>query len=122
MKNLLALIVSGLLASSVFAGDVEIQSRAFGSGSPGLKVPQKATAELPDGLYFAPQYLPGSPTAATIYPRVIDVKCVRQVTGEAVCEGYNWTPDMGRSEYLLIRPSIKELPAPPVVSKKKKAE
>lgn len=122
MKNLLALIVSGLLVSSAFAaGDIQIQSREFGSGTPGIKAPQKAT-EVQDGLYLAPQYLPGSPTAATIYPRVIDVKCVRQVTGEAVCEGYNWTPDMGRSEYLLIRPSIKELPAPPVVSKKKKAE
>ena len=123
MKKLLALIVTCMIAGSAVAGDVQIQNRQYGSGTPGETVPQQAT-ERGDGLYFAPQYLPGSPTAATIYPRVVDVKCVRQTDGDALCEGYNWMPEMGRGEYLLIRPVVKELPVvtPPVVSKKKKAE
>lgn len=122
MKKLLALSVMAVVAGSAFANPaVIIQSKSFGSGTPGAVGGTKATSSLPDGLYYAPQYLPGFPTAATIWPRVIDVNC-KTVGADVSCDGYEWMPDLGRGEYLYIRPHA---PAPikviPVI-KKKKAE
>jgi hypothetical protein len=73
-------------------------------------------------LYYAPQYLPGFPTAATIWPRVIDVNCVKS-DADIKCAGYEWLPELGRGEYLLIRPNVKADPIKVIpVVKKKKAE
>lgn len=118
MKKLIATAVLAAFAGSALADAVIIQQKAYGSGTPGTKGGTVTTSSLPDGLYYAPQYLPGFPTAATIWPRVIDVKC-KKVAGDVNCAGYNWTPDMGRGEYLLIRPDVEAAPIKviPVVKK-----
>lgn len=119
MKKLLALAVVMLAAGSVSADPIiYIQQRAYGSGTPSVPGTQgtpvavrtATTSALPDGLYYAPQYLPGYPTAAVIFPRVIEVNCTKtNIGGEVACDGYNWLPEYGRGEYLLIRPVVREL-------------
>lgn len=92
---------------------------------------------LADGLYHVPQYLPGHPTAATIWPRVVEVACevpppggrpvaiadpdrplliVEGVNREFTdCAGYHWTPALGRAEYLYVVPRAKAPSAPVLV-------
>jgi hypothetical protein len=49
---------------------------------------------------------------------VVDVKCTK--AGEVLtCEGYHWTPEMGRAEYLLVHPVVVEPPKPKVIVKEK---
>lgn len=67
-------------------------------------------------IYHSPQYMPGYPTAATIFPRVVDVDCVRVINGIS-CKGYNWLPEMGRGEYLMVHPVIHEPPQPQIITK-----
>lgn len=113
-------IVIGLLVAvsvPAFAGDqlnapviqptnVTVQNETLGTGAPESLDVNTLGYALPDGVYHVPQYMPGSPTAATIYPRVVDVRCLRNEDGSLQCEGYHWTPDMGRAEYLLIHPVL----------------
>lgn len=107
------------------AGATVIMRHQLGSGTPGYINFEPAT-HLGQGIYHAPQYMPGNPTAATIHPRVVEVECDKQATGAYQCNGYNWLPAMGRGEYLYIRPFVKApAPAPQVIVrevKKKIAE
>jgi hypothetical protein len=113
------------------AGSTVVMRQQLGSGTPGFINLEPATA-LGDGIYHAPQYLPSNPTAATLWPRVIDVECAKTKMNSYVCDGYNWSPAMGRGEYLYIRPHTKEadavvivekpVPFPVYVEKKKKKE
>jgi hypothetical protein len=108
------------------AGATVIMRQPLGSGTPGYINFEPAT-HLGQGIYHAPQYLPGNPTAATIHPRVVEVECEKQAAGAYQCNGYNWLPAMGRGEYLYIRPYVKApAPQPQViikeVAKKKIAE
>jgi len=65
-----------------------------------------------NNMYHAPQYLPGSPTAASLWPRVVRVRCEK--AGEGLrCEGYNWAEWMGRGEYLYFTPVIAAAPSSP---------
>jgi len=122
MKKLLAFSVMAVVAGAAFANPVIIQQKSFGSGTPGTTGGTTATSSLPDGLYYAPQYLPGFPTAATIWPRVVDVNCVKS-DADIKCAGYEWLPELGRGEYLYIRPNVKDAPIKVIpVVKKKKAE
>jgi hypothetical protein len=43
------------------------------------------------------------------------VECVKTATG-LQCKGYNWSPELGHGEYLMIRPVIREVPKPVVVT------
>ena len=114
-KRLLMLIVGLTSAAAVSAADVTVERRPFGSGTPGQPGVEQATPWGGD-LLHAPQYMPGHPTAATIYPRIVEVEC--QVAGSKLeCAGYNWTPDMGRAEYLLVRPTIVKPATPAVIIK-----
>jgi hypothetical protein len=90
---------------------VLVNREVLGSGTPGLTGFEDNVYAFGDGTYFAPQYLPGTPTAGTIYPRVVDVRCT-EVDEVVKCEGYHWTPDMGRAEYLLVHPIIVKAPKP----------
>jgi hypothetical protein len=54
------------------------------------------------GVWHVPQYLPGYPTAATIWPRVVVIPCRAEL-----CGGYEITPELGRGEYLFFRPAEK---------------
>ncbi|MET3465044.1 hypothetical protein [Variovorax atrisoli] len=56
------------------------------------------------GVWHVQQYLPGYPTAATIWPRLIFLQC----TGD-LCADYTITPEVGRGEYLFFVPADKQL-------------
>ena len=104
------------LIFSAFSGgvlaQVAIERAALGSGTPGSTGLENAAPWDLD-IYHAPQYMPGYPTASTIFPRTIAVFCVEKES-LIQCKGYNWVQEMGRAEYLMIRPvMVKELPAPP---------
>lgn len=84
---------------------VEIQRLYLGSGEPGQGGFENATLVVND-VYHVPQYLPGRPTAAPIWPRVIEVPCTRLASGGLRCQGYAWRPGVGRGEYLYFRPVV----------------
>ena len=87
--------------------NVVVKNEFLGSGVPGQTF-WEPVVQIEDNVYHAPQYLPYHPTAATIWPRVVEVPC-RMHRGAMLCEGYNWTPAMGRAEYLYIKPTpVKE--------------
>lgn len=93
------------------ASDVSIQRNTFGSGSPDGEPGGYENGQMVfNDIYHVPQYLPGYPTAATIWPRVIDVPCTREPNGELQCQGYNWLPKFGRGEYLFFRPVVAVAP------------
>lgn len=84
--------------SLVSMSGVKIERMLFGSGSQEGSGTEKAEAVADFGVWHAPQYMPGFPTAATIWPRVVDVRCA-----DNTCAGYLITPEMGRGEYLFFR-------------------
>ena len=100
-----------VLAGSAMA-QVGVHRVENGSGQPNATGIENADM-WDQGVYHAPQYMPGYPTAATLWPRVIDVPCTK-IGDNITCNGYNWTPDMGRGEYLMIHPMIVE-PTKPIV-------
>jgi hypothetical protein len=107
-------IAIAMLAATAAMAQVGISNQALGSGTPGAATAEASTRWDGD-IYHSPQYMPGHPTAATLYPRVVDVECKR--TGDSLnCKGYNWSPDMGRGEYLMFRPVIVEEAKPQVIT------
>jgi len=103
MKNIAILLIA-FFTTFAQANVVNIANVVNGSGSPGNDTVENAV-EVSNGIMHAPQYLPGYPTAATIWPRVIDVPCTQTPTA-VVCNGYQWAPSMGRGEYLFFKPHI----------------
>ncbi len=110
------IILSVLIASftSASLAQVGIHRIENGSGQPNETGIENA-ATWDQNIYHAPQYMPGHPTAATLWPRVVDVTC-KQIVDKVICDGYNWMPAMGRGEYLMIRPVVTELPVPVIVT------
>lgn len=105
MKKLIGLMVA--LASAA----------AFAQTGPGPLMPniQNPAEHVVDGYWHAPEYMPGFPTSATLWPRVVEVPC-QEINGRMMCDQINWTPDFGRGEYVYIKPYKK--PAPVVIEKK----
>jgi len=99
------LAVSSVLA---FSQTVNVTREELGSGTPESKGLENAQ-KWDNDIFHAPQYMPGFPTAATLWPRIVDVPCDRTPIG-LNCDGYHWTPDLGRGEYLMIHPIIREKP------------
>lgn len=100
----------GLMSYNAHANDTSTNQVQLGSGVPSEGGVTNAPLVM-DGMYHAPQYLPSHPTAATIWPRVVDVDCTND--GQVVkCDGYNWSPEMGRGEYIYIRPRFNKDPVP----------
>lgn len=116
-----------LACTSAFAGDILIKNDQLGSGIPAqtVTIGDQQAEPVGDGMYFIPQQLSGYPTAATIWPRAVQVECVKTATG-LQCDGFNYSPKLGRGEYLFVIPVLKQQPQPTViikeVSAKKKAE
>jgi hypothetical protein len=110
MKHAYLLVMASALAVAPAMGQqqVEIGRMLLGSGEPGQAGNEPATP-IYNNVFHAPQYLPGSPTAASIWPRVIEVNC-RQAGARLECDGYNWTPRMGRGEYLYFMPTVNGKP------------
>jgi hypothetical protein len=113
MKNQFIAFAMAFVSVTAFAQNVAIERNTLGSGEQGVKGFENSTLVLDNDIYHAPQYMAAFPTAATIWPRVVDVPCIK--TGDSLkCEGYEWTPKMGRGEYLFFRPHITEAPVPQV--------
>jgi hypothetical protein len=95
---------------------IDIERIPFGSGTPavGVTAGTDEASHVADGLYHAPNYLPGFPTAATIWPREVPVECTSDAVGKLTCGGYDLYPGMGRGEYIFVRPTIRAVPAAPV--------
>lgn len=111
MKTTVLGICMALMVGSL--GAQTINAVPYGSGTPGSQAQENATL-VDNNVYHAPQYMPGSPTAASIWPRVVEVPC-RNVGGTLKCDGYVWQPRLGRGEYLFFKPVVMEEPKPPVV-------
>lgn len=113
MKKL-TIIMAALAVSTAFAAEVNLNKSVLGSGTPeyNAKGVQNATvvdnAKNENNVLHAPQYMPNYPTASTIWPRVIEVPCLKQDGGGLECANYNWTPALGRGEYLFITPKVTE--------------
>lgn len=123
---LLLLLVSGVALADgpiVNSSAVNLTKEQLGNAGPPaalVTVGTEAALGVGDSMFHAPQYLPYQPTAATIWPRVVEVPCVRANDGSLTCDGYHWLPEMGRAEYLFIIPKVKEVPPPKVITVEKK--
>jgi hypothetical protein len=115
MKKVIVAVALMVLAGAAMA-QVSVGRQEFGSGTPGSTGTEGAVQWDGSNIYHAPQYMPGYPTAATIFPRVVNLDCVKSATG-LVCNGYNWLPELGRGEYLMFRPVVREAAKPVVVTK-----
>jgi hypothetical protein len=107
-----------------FVDSFEVERMPFGSGTPAPAetVGTENADHVVDGLYHIPNYLPGFPTAATIWPREVPIECQADpATGRPVCGGYWVHPAVGRGEYIFIRPVVKPAPPPPPPPKLPKA-
>ncbi|MDB5761757.1 MAG: hypothetical protein JWQ21_752 [Herminiimonas sp.] len=99
--------------------EFDVERMPFGSGTPatGATTGTQPAYHVVDGLYHVPNYLPGFPTAATIWPREVPIECEPDpVTGKPACTGYRIQPAMERGEYVFIRPVAKVIPPVPVVN------
>jgi hypothetical protein len=109
------------------AAKIRVAGSALGSGIPVAgQVPTDIYAEhVADEDFHAPGVLPGHPTAAVLWPRVVRVPCRRDaLNGELHCGGYDVAPSRG--EYIYVRPvmvapspePVPTRPRPAVVHKK----
>ncbi len=118
MKRILFGISIWLMAALAHAA-VVINNEPLGDGPPSHTMTVGTTKAYywGDGLYFVPGYMPGWPTAATMWPRVVTVKCVKETDGTIHCDGYEIRDQQiqHRGEYILFRPIIVDPPKPPVV-------
>lgn len=116
--NKMIIAVLALTASTTAMADEEfgVNRSKLGLGTPAqnVTVGLENASHVSNGMYFVPQYMPGYPTAATIFPRAVEVDC-ETVDGQVKCDGYNWTPNLGRGEYLFIVPKPKAPIAPVAV-------
>jgi hypothetical protein len=114
MKKLTLALSLLVAVGSAFAQDVVVERKHLGSGQPDMEGVENA-AKWDNDIYHAPQYMPGYPTASPLYPRIIDVPCTKTATG-LQCNGYTWLPELGRGEYLMIRPVVTVEDKPQVVT------
>jgi hypothetical protein len=118
MKKLLPLLML-VCAGSVLAqtslnslndqangGTFKVLKVQLGSGIPNAVAQNDSLFEpavnMGNGLYHVPGYMPYYPTAASIWPRVVQVHCNTQQE----CDGYTVTPGLGRGEYVFIQPIV----------------
>jgi hypothetical protein len=122
MKHLI-IMAALAVTSTAFAAEVNVGKAVLGSGTPSNLVGGTENARVVDNakvennILHAPQYMPHFPTAATIWPRVVEVPCTKDSKGDLTCAGYNWSPSMGPGEYLFVSPKVVEAVKPTVVTK-----
>jgi hypothetical protein len=78
---------------------LQVERVPYGSGLQNANGMENAEPVGDLGVWHVPQYLPGFPTAATLWPRVVELRCIG-----STCPGYEVTPALGRGEYLFFRP------------------
>lgn len=108
MVWLLALVAWNTAGAQQLVMATEIERQHLGSGEPGQTGFENATLVSNDA-YHAPQYMPGYPTARPLWARMIEVPCTRSAEGRLQCKGYQWSPAIGRAEYLFFRPVLLSL-------------
>lgn len=81
---------------------LRIERMNMGSGLQNARGTDNAEPVGALGVWHVPQYMPGYPTAATIWPRVVIIQCTSDL-----CAGYEVTPELGRGEYLFFVPANK---------------
>ena len=91
-------------SNASIAGNPDLPKNNLGSGN----VTNLGQPVIGKNIFQVPQYLPYYPTAAVIYPRVVNVTCVE---GQEC--GYNWSPELGRAEYLYIQKTVVAAPKAP---------
>lgn len=96
------------VACTLSSADSAINQRVLGSGSPSNTGGVENAFQVLPGVYHSPQYLPHWPTAATLWPRVIDIECEDLKN----CPAYNYAVAHGRAEYLFYRPVPVKAPVP----------
>ncbi|MDN6885020.1 hypothetical protein QMO14_15555 [Variovorax sp. CAN2819] len=107
-KSVLILWLAACCAASTAAAaavqqqPLRVERMNMGSGLQNARGTENALPVGALGVWHVPQYLPGYPTAATIWPRVIVIQCT-----EDLCAGYTITPELGRGEYLFFVPANK---------------
>lgn len=116
MKKHMAIFIAAVAALAAHAGDVTVDRVHYGSGQPSLNGVENVTV-VENNVMHSPQYLPGFPTAATIWPRVVEVPCTAKGNG-LQCDGYRWTPSLGRAEYLYVVPKVVEQPKPITITER----
>ena len=99
--NIIKMIVVALVLTTQVA--VAQDSNSFngmalgiGNANPKNEVVSNAYEVFP-GLYHTPGYMPGYPTAATLWDRVVEVKCTK-ADGVMKCDLPEYSPSMGRGE------------------------
>jgi len=106
MTKTVFLWIAACCVATASAGPVvpnlRIERVTFGSGLQNASGTDNAEPVGDLGVWHVPQYLPGYPTAATIWPRVVVIQCANEL-----CSGYEVTPELGRGEYLFFRPARK---------------
>jgi len=114
MKSLI-IMAALAVSSTAFAAEVGVGKNLLGSGVPVVSNPTGVenasvvdNAKVENNILHAPQYMPYHPTAATIWPRVVEVPCTKAADGKLNCAGYNWNSSMGRAEYLFVAPRVVE--------------
>lgn len=102
--------------TSATVKELPVIRNQLGTGTPSVMDTSgmENASYVDDGYYHVPQYMPNFPTAATIWPRVIEVGCKKTLAG-VVCDGYHWSPEFGRGEYLFFVPKMKEEPVIPKI-------
>ncbi len=83
--------------------------------------PDCRPGNCPHGIHHVPGMLPGQPTAATIWPRIIRVECVME-DGKMKCDYPARTPSVGRGEYVMYEPVFKKEPVQQVIIQQVPAE
>jgi hypothetical protein len=122
MKKSMFVMAALAVSVTAFAADVNVGKAVLGSGTPSYNPTgsEKAivvdNAKVENNIDHAPQYMPNYPTAATVWPRVVEVPCTKGKNGALDCAGYNWSPAMGRGEYLFVTPKVVEQSKPQVVT------
>ena len=114
MKKLILATIMVVMTGSVLAQNVVVNREELGSGQPEANGIENAV-RWDNDIFHAPQYMPGFPTAATLWPRVINVRC-DMTTHFLWCDGYHWLPEMGRGEYLMIHPVVVAKQPPQIIS------
>jgi len=97
-----ACCVATASVAATYPSNLRVERVAMGSGLQNANGTENAQPVGDYGVWHVPQYMPGFPTAATIWPRVVILQCVGDL-----CNSYELTPELGRGEYLFFRPAEK---------------
>ena len=92
--------------STVASAQHNVQNALLGTGNDDALTTK--SFEVYNDIYHVPQYMPGFPTAATIWPRVVKTKCTW--TGRSMyCDAIRHADYGYRTEYLYFSEQAKNL-------------